>query len=226
MSKLIVSSFYNCLINNEEAIPISTMLEIERIRKKGNKFAICTNANYKEILYYNKDFPFIDYIISLNGSYVYDVCNNKCLFKKKLPIAIIEKITKTYPNNKLLFFTEDEILTTKPFKDIYKIALEINNKTNLSFLNNLKINTSIFYYNKKKYLEINSGLTNNFKALEKIIKNKFSIDNITAIIANDTEISLFKNIPNSYIVSSATKNIKQRANNKKNNNLIDILKNI
>ena len=40
MIKMVVSSFYNTLIDNEEAIPVSTMLEIERIRKKGIIFSV------------------------------------------------------------------------------------------------------------------------------------------------------------------------------------------
>ena len=84
MIKMVVCSFYNALINEEEAIPTSTMLEIERLRKKGIVFSICTNGLYQEVLDYNRDFPFVDYIISLNGSYVYDVEGKRCLFKSKI----------------------------------------------------------------------------------------------------------------------------------------------
>ena len=68
MIKMVVCSFYNALINEEEAIPTSTMLEIERLRKKGIVFSICTNELYKEIIDYNRDFHFVDYIIYINVS--------------------------------------------------------------------------------------------------------------------------------------------------------------
>jgi hydroxymethylpyrimidine pyrophosphatase-like HAD family hydrolase len=42
MIKIVVSSFYNTLINYEEAIDASTMLEIDRIRNKGILFTILT----------------------------------------------------------------------------------------------------------------------------------------------------------------------------------------
>ena len=64
MIKMVVSGFYNTLLDEEEAIPTSTMLEIERIRQKGVAFTICTNRLYTEVLDYNKDFPFLDYIVS------------------------------------------------------------------------------------------------------------------------------------------------------------------
>ena len=77
MKKMIINSFYNTLIDKEDAIPLSTMLEIERIRKSGNKYVILTNRSAKELEFYNRDFPFIDYIISFNGNYVVDLENNK-----------------------------------------------------------------------------------------------------------------------------------------------------
>ena len=40
MLKMIVSSFYNTIIDYEEAIPTSTVLEIDRIRNKGISFSV------------------------------------------------------------------------------------------------------------------------------------------------------------------------------------------
>ena len=82
MKKMVVISFYHALIDEESAISQSIMLEIERIRKKGILFCVCTNGTYQEVLEYNKDFPFIDYIISLNGSYIYDVLKEQKNKKK------------------------------------------------------------------------------------------------------------------------------------------------
>ncbi|MBQ9018728.1 MAG: HAD hydrolase family protein [Bacilli bacterium] len=92
MIKMVVSSFYNTLINKEEAIDMSTMLEIDRIRNEKVLFTISTNGLYKEILDYNKDFPFVDYIISLNGSYIYDVLKDKCIYKQKIAKIDVKKI--------------------------------------------------------------------------------------------------------------------------------------
>ena len=86
-------------INEEEAISQSTMLEIERIRKKGIIFVVATNRLYQEVLDYNTDFPFIDYIVSLNGSIVYDVQKRKIIHKKKMTEASIKNISKLYEKN-------------------------------------------------------------------------------------------------------------------------------
>ena len=57
MYKLFVSDFDGTLIDSDEAIPLSTMVEIDRIRKLGVKIVIATGRILKSILEYNKDFP-------------------------------------------------------------------------------------------------------------------------------------------------------------------------
>ena len=84
MYQLFVSDFDGTLIDSDEAIPLSTMVEIDRIRKNGVKFVVATGRILKSVLDYNRDFPFLDYVISCDGAYVYDVCNRKVLFKKTL----------------------------------------------------------------------------------------------------------------------------------------------
>ena len=45
MIRIVVSSFYNTLINLEEAIPTSTMLEIDRIRNTLDNISVNIQAN-------------------------------------------------------------------------------------------------------------------------------------------------------------------------------------
>ena len=82
--KMVVSSFNKTLINSEEAISYSTMVEIDRIRNNGDKFSIMTRESLRKVIDYNKDFPFIDYVISFNGAVVYDVVNKDFLYKKNI----------------------------------------------------------------------------------------------------------------------------------------------
>ena len=96
MYKMFVSNFDGTLIDSDEAIPLSTMVEIDRIRKLGVKFVVATGRILKSVLDYNRDFPFLDYVISCDGAYVYDVSNRKTLYKKPLGGSIIKKIKKMY----------------------------------------------------------------------------------------------------------------------------------
>ena len=48
MYKMVVSDFCGTLIDSEEAISVSTMLELDRIRKEGILFCITTNGFVRE----------------------------------------------------------------------------------------------------------------------------------------------------------------------------------
>ena len=63
MYKVVVSEFDRTLINSEEAISSSTVMEIDRIRNMGCLFCISTDRFLSDILSYNRDFIFTDYII-------------------------------------------------------------------------------------------------------------------------------------------------------------------
>lgn len=210
MIKIVVSSFYNTLIDEEEAIPTSTMLEIDRIRNKKIIFTISTNGGYKEILDYNKSYPFVDYIISLNGSYVYDVLNNKYIYKQKIGKNDVKKIYNSFKNYNINYYTEDALLTNYNEtlnKDIYKIEIENYSDTCIS---NINCNLSVLEKNNKKYLEIISNKCNSYIALNRInILNNIKEKEVLAITGNDSDIELVKNITNSYVVNNASSTLKK-----------------
>lgn len=219
MIRIVVSSFYNTLINYEEAIPTSTMLEIDRIRNSKVLFTISTNGTYKEILDYNKSYPFVDYIISLNGSYVFDVLNNKCIYKQKIAKNDIKKIYNSFKNYKIKYYTEDNILNNYNEtlnKDIYKI--EIENYSDICILN-LNCNLSVLEKNNMKYLEIISNKCNSYIALDKINKlNNVNNKEVLVIAGNDSDIELVNNITNNYVVSNASNTLKKLSKKKTSSN--------
>lgn len=219
MIRIVVSSFYNTLIDNEEAIPTSTMLEIDRIRNKKILFVISTNGTYKEVLEYNKDFPFVDYIISLNGSFVFDVLNNKCIYRQKMAKNDVKKIYNSFKNYNIYYYTESNVLNNYNETlntDIYKIEIEDFSDIGIS---NINCNLSVLEKNNKKYLEIVSNKCNSLVALDKInningINNKETL----VITGNDSDMELVKNITNSYIVNNASKVLKKLIKNKTTSN--------
>ncbi len=230
MIKIVVSSFYNTLIDSEEAIPMSTMLEIDRIRNNNILFTISTNRCYKEVLDYNKDFPFIDYIISLNGSYVYDVINKKCIYKQKISKLDVKKIYNSFKRSKIYYYTENKILTNYNEtldKDIYK--MEIEDISNITIDNNNCL-YSLLIKDNKKYLEIISNKCNTYKALLEINKiNKIKDNEVLTIIGNESDISLYKNIKETYVVNNNNCKLKEIKKITKSNDLKGVelvLKNI
>ena len=220
MKKMIINSFYNTLIDKEDAIPLSTMLEIERVRKNNYKFTIITNRTCKELMEYNRDFPFIDYVISYNGCYVYDVENNKCLLDEKLTEEDIEFVKNDYPKNIKNYYSLHDSNTEDLGLDLYKIEVELSPREvkKVQLINNKNIKSSLFVYNKKTYLEITSAKSTNSKAVELILKlENIKKTDTTAILGNDSEMDVLRYIKNTYVVSNA-KEIKKLAINKTKSN--------
>ena len=179
MYKLLVSDFDGTLLDSDEAIPLSTMVEIDRIRKNNTLVAISTGRVLKSVMDYNRDFPFIDYVISCNGAYVYDVNNKKVIYKKNVLPSIIKKIKKMYGEYDICFCDtnywhtlhgknkkrnlEDGERLIKDFDNFYE-----KNKTNIYKLeilfDNKKIRDSVYDEIKELKLKItiNKFIYNNY----------------------------------------------------------------
>ena len=219
MLKMVVSSFYNTLIDKEEAIPSSTMLEIDRIRNKGIQFSVCTNRLYTEIKYYNHDFPFVDYIISLNGSYVYDVKHEKCLFKKKISATNLNKLNNMFPDYKKYYYTATDVYTELVDEDIYKVEVEITDKNEVDKLTKLNFNYSILELDNKMYLEFVNNKISMFTGVDQLsLRNNISLNEILVIGGNDSEYELISNIPNNYVVSNSNDKLKKNTKKKTTSN--------
>lgn len=240
MYKLFVSDFDGTLIDSDEAIPLSTMVEIDRIRKRGVKFVIATGRILKSVLDYNKDFPFLDYVISCDGAYVYDVCNRKPLFKKPLGPSIIKKIKKLYSDRDIYLCTAREwnlcrgnsvhselknrIVSFEEFcqsnKDnIYKLEVYFNTKKECdsaySELQELgiKANVTKMQEGKKKYLiEITAKDVHKALGLEKICrKEHVSLEQVVCVGDSDNDIPIFLSVGASVAVANGSKKVKQIA---------------
>lgn len=219
MIKMVVSSFYNTLIDKEEAIPSSTMLEIDRIRNKGIQFSVCTNRLYSEIIEYNHDFPFVDYIISLNGSYVYDVKKEKCLFKKKISTTNLNKLNSLFPNYKKYYYTATNIYNELVDEDIYKVEVEITDISETDKINKLNLNYSVLKLNNKIYLEFVNNKVSMFSGVDQLsLRNNISLNEILVIGGNDSDYELISNIPNNYVVDNSSEKLKKIAKRKTTSN--------
>ena len=218
MIKMLVSSFYNTLINKEDAIPMSTMLELDRVRKKVS-FVVTTNRLNDEVLYYNKDYPFIDYIISLNGNYIYDVENSVCLYKNPLEEETIKEIEKRFPNHSIFYYTEKKYYLKRPKEEIYKIEIKVSRKElkRTKELEDLDIFSSILRIEGGYYLEITNDST-----YDGVIKLSEMIsifnDEIMSIVGNESEIGMVENLKNTYIVSNSPKVLKDKTKNRTKSN--------
>ncbi len=124
MKKVAICKFED-LIGKEEAISVNTMLSIEKIKNKKYLLLVHSNKNLEELLYYNRDFPFIDYIVSEKGYYFYDVKKGKKVINNKFSKQIINKICKMFKNRTIKFIGENGIIKENRIKDedIYEINI-------------------------------------------------------------------------------------------------------
>ncbi len=199
MIKIVFSSFYNTLIDEEDAIPTSTMFELDRIKQKGIKFCILTNRLSDEVLYYNHDYPFIDYIISLNGSIIYDVNNDKEVLLKSFTNKELEEIEKIFNKKEILFYTKNNIYSNIPQDTVYKVEIKGTKK------NNTKYYSSILKRGKESCLELTKNTT-----LDALKQLKVNQEEILGVIGNNSEELILDNIDNIYVVRNASKELKDK----------------
>lgn len=229
MYKLIVSSFLNTIINDYEEIPMSTVALIDELRRSGIKFVIATGKDIDSIIYYNRDFPFNDYLITSNGAYIYDMNKNKVIFKKNIGIRTIKRIIKSYYDKSIIYLTNDSrinLISNEKDKfieenknNIYKIDLYFENKLTaeqslkeISLLE-LDINTNLQIYNDKYYIEITHSSASKDKALERIAKKlKIDMKDIISFGSGYNDIEIIKKTGYGVAMKNACKKLKSVAN--------------
>ena len=239
MYKILISDFEDTLLDEEDAIPLSTMLSLDKIRNDGVAYAIVSRKTFKSVLDYNKDFPFMDYIIALDGAYVYDVNKDKPLFKRNIAISIVKKINKVFEDYNLCFYTLDWCNYTKDkvagdnvrkigdFKvfsafhkdNILKIEIRCDKKIDQTrALKELdELNLDVTYYGRNDdekgyYIEIVMADCCRLDAINRICKaRKSSLRDVVVIGSDDDNIPVFKKVGLSFAVDNASLKLKKSA---------------
>ena len=241
MYKMIVSDFEEALINSEEAISLSTMIELDRIRKKGVIFTITTSKSARVVIDYNRDFPFIDYIVGFNGSYIYDVENKHVIYSKGLASTLLKKLYKLFSDKDLCFYTLDYCNYTGKYKDndysemlidvipfieenkngIYKVSIYVDTlkeaKTILSKIedNELNVCSYIKHENNIYMVEVTSVSCSKLLGIKKILKsNKIKLSDVLAICSSESSVDLINEVGLGICVSNACSVIKKKASEK------------
>ena len=172
MYKLVISDFKDTIIDKEGSISTDTIISIDNYRRNGGIFSICSETNYEDVLYYDKSFHFIDYIISYSGSVIYDVNKEKIIYDKHILISKIKKIIKNI--DKVIMYD----INGKKVKDldnkIYRIDIP-NNKDNIEFIKELDVN---YYIDDKKIIITGSNI---YECINKIIKKKITYREVLCI---------------------------------------------
>lgn len=235
MYKILISDFEDTLIDNEDAIPLSTMLSLDKMRTYSIPFVVMTNKSLKSILEYNKDFPFVDYIICMDGAYVYDAKESKALIHKNIGVSIIKKIKKNFDQFNLCFYTLDWCNYTKKeinkenqrkigdfnvfskfHKDnIFKIEIHTSSKKEqvsiMSQLEEMNLDIQVQAKKEKDYfVEVFMKGCSRLQAVDKICnKNHISLQEVVFIGANENNLDSYTKVGMPIAVDNANKKLKK-----------------
>ena len=221
MKKIVFSSFEKTLIDEEEAIDIKTIIEIDKFRKKGNLFAIISEDVLDYSLEYNRDFPFIDYIIALDGAVIYDVNNEKIIYKKSISVGIIKKIMAL--SNSIEFYSIDSKYDKNSFIDMYdslksdiyklKVRFSGDKERELLITKLSKLSVNMFVNENDKCIDIISKNVSRVNSIKKIVGKKYTDIYVIVGIEKDKEVN---ETYDSYVVEDAPSILKNSSKNQLN----------
>lgn len=213
MKRIIVSGFEDTLIDDNEAINMKTMLEIDRVRTNKYLFAVVTSNGLDYVLPYNKDFPFLDFILFFDGRAIYDVKLNKLIYKSNINYSIIKVIVDNFFDSDIYVYTAFEKIKINNLSDIsdYKrdiLRIDIlSDKVNeiSKRINSLNLNITVI---KDSCIKIYSNCSRDI-AIEKLcFRKKINIDGCYVIGGNENDLEMIKKY-NGVCVGNATKKIKR-----------------
>ena len=221
MYKVVVSEFDRTLINSEEAISSSTVMEIDRIRNNGCLFCISTDRVLSDVLSYNRDFVFTDYIICCSGAYLYDVLNDKVIYKKNITNIVLKKILDNFSDYDIYAYLEDRCWLIKGFvkEKIYKLEIICSNKKVINTVSEKldELNLNIKYFSKKSdknyVLEIIMDSVDKVICLEKICKlRKISMDEVVYVGSCENDCIISKKVGYSVCMRNGDASLKKQCN--------------
>lgn len=186
MKKMVVCTFENTLIDDEESISMKTMLEIDRLRNSGYLFTTISGNDLDYVLSYNRDFPFLDFIVFFDGAGIFDTKLNKVIFKRQINYNMIKKIIDACFDYDIYAYTAfqkikinsiDDIVNYK--KDILRIDIFGKNITSLyKKLIALDLDINI---TKTDHIKILSNCSRCFSVDTICMKKKIDISNCFVI---------------------------------------------
>lgn len=174
ISKIKISFFDidGTLTDDKKVITPTTINTLKKLNENGVKIVICSGRSNTYILNLIKNIDYVDYIISSNGSRIFDIKNNINLYSFNLNVANLEKIWNYSLENKISCILVSE---NSGFCNLFTdIKSKDNKNAKLIIVNNLKnIDLNNLYQiiiestNTKKMFELENYL-NKFDDLKLI----------------------------------------------------------
>lgn len=169
MKKLVALDLDGTLLDRKEKCNKKTINYLKKLKNSGNLIVIATGRMLSSSLYPFDNMDFANYVICDSGSGIYDLSEEKFIYKDPISKKLINELILSYGK----FFSFIELCSTN---DSY--IIEEDGETNILEVINNNVDIMHIVIELKKDVDeksIMSNLTDNMKGLEfQLMKNSFS----------------------------------------------------
>lgn len=192
MYKMIVTDLDGTLLNKSKNVSEKSKKYLKELKDKGYIICVDTGRTLGRASYALERIDYVNYIIGNNGTYIYDVCNDKCLYESTINAKDIKELFIKY-------FDEYEDFEINCYENILSYCYrtrnaepyveKIDNKDDYFDKINEVYNVTISFKNKSLVNVFLEDLKNNYKDIGSfIMQDSFSNKKwITLINQNDNK---------------------------------------
>lgn len=194
MYKMIVTDLDGTLLNNNKNVSDNNKKYLKELKDKGYIICVDTGRTLGRAKYALGGFDYINYIIGNNGTYIYDVSNDKSLYKSTIKVEDIKELFIKYLNEYEIFEINsyESILSYRSrTRNIEPYVEKIDNKDKFFNKINEVYNVTISFYKEEMVEIFLEDLNNNYKDISSfIMQDSFSNKKwITLINKNDNKFN-------------------------------------
>ncbi len=192
MYKMIVTDLDGTLLDKNKNVSETSKKYLKELKDKGYIICVDTGRTLGRASYALGEFDYINYIIGNNGTYIYDVCNDKNLYESTIKVEDIKELFIKY-------LDEYEVFEINSYEYIFSYCSrtrniepyveKIDNKDEFFDKINEVYNVTISFKNKSMVNVFLEDLKNNYKDIDSfIMEDSFSNKKwITLINKNDNK---------------------------------------
>ena len=226
MVKVIFSDFDETMLNIHSKKNYFDSYQIDilkKVKEKGILFCIVTGRNVDFFNQFSTILPYIDYILSSNGSCIYDVQNQKFIYQKFIGeqevVTLLDYIREHdldifYNSNGVQLYNDEEV----DFKTCEQIILSFNALDLKKVLEDIRDIPYVVYNNICRHgdrytIDVNNIVVSKGNAI-KYLCDYLNIDKEDTIGFGDSDndVSMFSMVGKSISVSNGTDRVKTLAN--------------
>ncbi len=194
MYKMIVTDLDGTLLNKNKNVSEKSKIYLKELKDKGYIICVDTGRTLGRAKYALGEFDYINYIIGNNGTYIYDVSNDRSLYKSSIKTENIKALFIKYLDEYEVFEINsyENILSYRSrTRNIEPYVEKIDNEDEFFDKINEVYNVTISLKNKSMVSVFLEDLKNNYKDIGSfIMEDSFSNKKwITLINQNDNKFN-------------------------------------